>query len=237
MSTSTDYPSPLPERRDTAPVLMTVLKTGVVGLLIAVLSLTAGSYAVWMWGETAVQLLASTDKHFWYLSRASGVIAYTLFWLAIVFGLLLSTRLGKHINAARVFALHQYLSVVAVGFAVFHAGILLADAYLSLSLWQLLLPFGFQSDRVGVALGQLGFWLLLICALSFYIKKYIGQAAWRWLHFLTFMAYMLINIHVFMVGTDSRALALLLFYALSQTVVFVLIAYRLMMLWRLKGVQ
>jgi hypothetical protein len=47
------------------------------------------------------------------------------------------------------------------------------------------------------------------------------------LHFLTFLAYMGISIHVFMVGSDSRLLALLLFYAASQTVVFVLIAYRL----------
>ena len=189
-----------------------------------------GSYALLIWGETVSQLLTATDKHFWYLSRASGVIAYTLFWLAVVFGLLLSTRLGKHFNAARVFALHQYLSLIAVAFAAFHAGILLADNFLNLNLWQVLLPFGFQTERVGVALGQLGFWLLFICAFSFYIKKYIGQSAWRWLHFLTFMAYMFISIHVFMVGSDSRALPLLLFYAGSQTIVFLLMTYRIIAL-------
>ena len=186
------------------------------------------------WGETVSQLLTATDKHFWYLSRASGVIAYTLFWLAVLFGLLLSTRLGKRFNAARVFALHQYLSLIAVGFAAFHAGILLADNFLNLNLWQILLPFGFQTERVGVALGQLGFWLLFICAFSFYIKKYIGQSAWRWLHFLTFMAYMFISIHVFMVGSDSRALPLLLFYAGSQTLVFLLMTYRLVALKQAK---
>lgn len=193
-----------------------------------------GSYALLMWGETVSQLLTATDKHFWYLSRASGIIAYTLFWLAVVFGLLLSTRLGKHFNAARVFALHQYLSLIAVGFAAFHAGVLLADNFLNLNLWQILLPFGFQTERVGVALGQLGFWLLFICAFSFYIKKYIGQSAWRWLHFLTFLSYMFISIHVFMVGTDSRALPLLLFYAGSQTLVFLLMTYRLVALKQAK---
>lgn len=199
-------------------------------ILIASTGIVSGSYALSMWGDTVAQLLTTTDKHFWYLSRASGIIAYTLFWLAVVFGLLLSTRLGKAFNAARVFALHQYLSLIAVGFAAFHAGILLADSYLNLNIWQILLPFGFQTDRIGVALGQLGFWLLFICAFSFYIKKYIGQSAWRWLHFLTFMAYMFISIHVFMVGSDSRALPLLVFYAGSQTVVFLLITYRLIAL-------
>ncbi|MFZ2842965.1 ferric reductase-like protein [Psychrobacter sp.] len=204
-----------------------------VGLILTI-AIGVGSYALLTWGETVSQLMTATDKHFWYLSRASGVIAYTLFWLAVVFGLLLSTRLGKHFNAARVFALHQYLSLIAVSFAAFHAGILLADNFLNLNLWQILLPFGFQTERVGVALGQLGFWLLFICAFSFYIKKYIGQSAWRWLHFLTFMAYMFISIHVFMVGSDSRALPLLLFYAGSQTLVFLLMTYRLVVLKQAK---
>lgn len=199
-------------------------------VLILTLSILGGGYALLTWGETISQLLLATDKNFWYLSRASGVIGYSLFWLAMVFGLLLSTRLGKHLNAARVFALHQYLSLIAVGFAAFHAGILLADSYLNVNLWQVLAPLGFQTDRVGIALGQLGFWLLFICAFSFYLKKYIGQSAWRWLHFLTFSAYMLISIHVFMVGSDSRALPLLLFYAGSQTIVFLLISYRLLAL-------
>ena len=213
----------------------TVFKTNLltqalwVGLILTI-AIGVGSYALLTWGEAAAQLLTTTDKHFWYLSRASGVIAYTLFWSAVVFGLLLSTRLGKHFNAARVFALHQYLSLIAVGFAAFHAGILLADNFLNLNLWQILLPFGFQTERVGVALGQLGFWLLFICAFSFYIKKYIGQSAWRWLHFLTFMAYMFISIHVFMVGSDSRALPLLVFYAGSQTLVFLLMTYRIIAL-------
>lgn len=213
----------------------TVFKTNLltqalwIGLILSI-AIGFGSYALLTWGETVAQLLTATDKHFWYLSRASGVISYTLFWLAVVFGLLLSTRLGKHFNAARVFALHQYLSLVAVGFAAFHAGVLLADNFLNLNVWQILLPFGFQTERVGVALGQLGFWLLFICAFSFYIKKYIGQSAWRWLHFLTFFAYMFISIHVFMVGSDSRALPLLLFYAGSQTLVFLLMTYRIIAL-------
>lgn len=222
-----------PTNSQTASNTNLVTKVLWIGLILS-MAIGIGSYALLTWAETVSQLLTATDKHFWYLSRASGVIAYTLFWLAVVFGLLLSTRLGKHFNAARVFALHQYLSLIAVAFAAFHAGILLADNFLNLNLWQILLPFGFQTERVGVALGQLGFWLLFICAFSFYIKKYIGQSAWRWLHFLTFMAYMLISIHVFMVGSDSRALPLLVFYAGSQTLVFLLMTYRLVALKQAK---
>ncbi|MGP4906931.1 ferric reductase-like protein [Psychrobacter faecalis] len=225
----TDHPS----RSHTASNTNILTQALWVGLILSIAA-GVGGYALFTWGETVSQLLTATDKHFWYLSRASGVIAYTLFWLAVVFGLLLSTRLGKHFNAARVFALHQYLSLIAVGFAAFHAGILLADNFLNLNLWQILLPFGFQTERVGVALGQLGFWLLFICAFSFYIKKYIGQSAWRWLHFLTFMAYMFISIHVFMVGSDSKALPLLLFYAGSQTLIFLLMTYRLVALKQAK---
>ncbi|WP_351019796.1 hypothetical protein, partial [Shewanella sp. AC91-MNA-CIBAN-0169] len=51
-------------------------------VLILSISILSGSYAVLTWGDTAAQLLIATDKHFWYLSRASGVMAYTLFWVA-----------------------------------------------------------------------------------------------------------------------------------------------------------
>ena len=46
-----------------------------VGLTLSI-AIGVGGYASLTWGETVSQLLTSTDKHFWYLSRASGVIAY-----------------------------------------------------------------------------------------------------------------------------------------------------------------
>ena len=217
-----------------AGLLARLLAGLLAGILILAISLFMGSFALILWGDMAVSslkaLLSSSDKHFWYLSRSSGIIAYTLFWLLMVSGLLLSTRLGSYVNAARVFALHQFISLVALSLAGIHAIVLLADAYLALNIWQIVLPFAFNTDRWGVALGQLGFWLLFICVFSYYIKSFIGQRLWRWLHFFTFVAYMLVSIHLFMVGSDSQALPLLIFYALSQSMVFVLIGYRLWVL-------
>ncbi|PNK61760.1 ferric reductase-like protein [Psychrobacter sp. FDAARGOS_221] len=180
--------------------------------------------------DSITTMMTMTDKHYWYLSRASGVIGYALFWLSVLFGLLLSTRLGKQIKFSRVFALHKFLSLTAIGFTLFHAGILLLDRFLNIELWQLLTPFGFSSNRIGTAMGQIGFYLLLICAISFYIKQYIGQSAWRWIHFSTFLAYMCVSIHLFMVGSDTRALPLMIFYAVTQSIVFILISYRLILM-------
>lgn len=200
-------------------------------LLILIVGVGVGTFLLLNWGPQVTGLLAQTDKNAWYLSRATGFIAYTLFWLTMVFGLLLGTRLssqlGRYFTASRLFELHQFTSLVAIGFAGFHALILLADDYLNLSIGQVLVPFGFQTDIVGVGLGQIGFWLLFICAMSFYVKSYLGQSVWRLLHFLTFMAYMLVSIHLFVVGSDNQVLPLLAFYALSQSLVFVLIGYRL----------
>ncbi|SUD90558.1 ferric reductase-like protein [Psychrobacter phenylpyruvicus] len=203
-------------------------------LLVVIIGIGLGAFFLLSLGPQVTDLLAQTDKNAWYLSRASGFIAYTLFWFTMVFGLLLGTRLssqlGRYFTASRLFELHQFTSLVAIGFAGFHALILLADGYLNLSIGQVLTPFGFETDTVGVGLGQLGFWLLFICAMSFYVKSYLGQSVWRLLHFLTFMAYMLISIHLFVVGSDNQALPLLVFYALSQSLVFVLIGYRLWLL-------
>lgn len=194
------------------------------GLTIGILLLIGfNNYGV----DSITTLFAATEKHAWYLSRAAGVIGYGLFWLSVLFGLLLSTRLGKSLTMTRVFALHKFLSFVAIGFSLFHAGVLLADHFLNISVWQLLIPFSFTTDSLGVAMGQIGFYLLFICAISFYVKQYIGQSAWRWIHFSAFLAYMLISIHLAMIGSDTSELPLLIFYAVTQTIIFLLIGYRL----------
>ncbi|EGK11941.1 hypothetical protein HMPREF9373_1633, partial [Psychrobacter sp. 1501(2011)] len=106
------------------------------GLLIVIIGMGLGVFFLLNWGPQVADLLSQTDKHAWYLSRASGFIAYTLFWLTMVFGLLLGTRLssqlGRYFTASRLFVLHQFTSLVAIGFASFHALILLADGYLNL---------------------------------------------------------------------------------------------------------
>ena len=113
-----------PETRDVAPG--SVLLSTVVGVTLA-----AGGFAIGI-GTTGI---AEGSTSFWYLSRASGFVAYVLLWGSVMWGLLLSTGTGRRwMRPPQLLDAHQFLSTAAVGFASFHGLVLMGDRYVSFPL-------------------------------------------------------------------------------------------------------
>ena len=78
--------------------------------------------------------------------------------------------------APAALALHEYVSLLGLSFAAFHAIVILGDHYINFTLLQLLIPFstvGYRPFWVGV--GQIAFYTWAILALTFYIRPIIGQ--------------------------------------------------------------
>ncbi len=143
------------------------------------------------------------EKVAWYLVRAAGFVAFGLLWLSVVLGLWISAGLSKRANA-RLIALHEFTSLMALTFAFLHAAILRADTYLQPTWWHIWVPFAFEPYRpLAVALGQIGLYLLAVVVGSFYIRRRIGARTWRLLHYTTFVLYGLVLLHAIAAGTDS----------------------------------
>lgn len=144
---------------------------------------------------------------FWFLSRSSAFIGYLLLWGSMMLGLSITNRMARvWPGGPTAFDLHQHLSLLALGAIVFHAMILLGDPYIDYSLAEVLTPFRALGYReVWVGLGQLGLYLLAIVVGSFYIRKRLGNAAWRAIHFLSFTTFILALFHGLKSGTDSAA--------------------------------
>lgn len=77
-------------------------------------------------------------------------------------------------------------------------------------------------------MGQIAFYAMAMILLSFYVRKRIGFSAWRWLHFGTFVSYMLITVHGLLVGSDAMTPLMLWVYGLSNGAVLFLTVYRLL---------
>ena len=111
----------------------------------------------------AASLLGSSPKAYWYLSRATAFVALGLLWLSMVMGLLISDKIARAWPGAQAaFSIHEYVSLLGLGFAAFHALILLGDRYIGYDLRQILLPFASEGYRpLWIGLGQLGlyFWV------------------------------------------------------------------------------
>ncbi len=171
---------------------------------------------------------AGNTKSFWYLSRSSGMVAYLLLWGSVVWGLLLTSKVvhQRTLRPATIFSAHQFLSNIAIGFALFHGVILIGDHYLSLPLSAILIPFAGDYKPLLVALGQLGLWLSLLLIISFYLRRWTGQKLWRWFHYSSFIAYWLVLFHALLMGTDSTSLWAHLLYGVTFGVVLFLTMYR-----------
>jgi predicted ferric reductase len=176
-----------------------VLLATVAGALVAVMVLPR-------WLPALGTSMAGSFPHaFWYLSRASGLVAYGLLWISMCLGLLITNKLARlWPGGPVVFDLHQHTSLLGLAFATFHGLILLGDRYLKTSLAQTVLPFSMLQYRpTWVGLGQLSFYVTWIVALSFYVRKQITPRIWRLIHFFSFSSYVFALLHGITSGTDS----------------------------------
>jgi len=165
----------------------------------------------------------------WYLHRASGVTAYGLLWVSVVWGLFSSLRLARSWpGGGTAFDLHEHVSLLALGFSLLHAGILLADREFGLSLFELLVPFAPERHARQIGLGQLALALLGAVTLSHYLRKHIGQRAWRLLHYASYAVYVLALVHAVWAGTDSTSVGMRLLYVVTGASVLFLTIYRVL---------
>ena len=69
--------------------------------------------------------------------------------------------------------------------------------------FDILVPGVSTWEPLATALGVVAFWALVAVSSSFYLKKRIGQAAWRSIHYMSFGAFAAALAHGIIAGTDT----------------------------------
>ncbi len=181
----------------------------------------------------AASLVGPSPKAFWHLARGAGLVALILLWLSMLLGLLITNKIARLWPGAQAaFALHEYISLLGLAFAVFHALILLGDRYIHYSLTQILLPFGSVNYRpVWVGFGQIGLYAWALLAGTFYIRRQIGAKVWRLIHYASFSAFLMAVMHGLASGTDTpQGWVQTIYWFLGGSFLFLLF-YRLVSAW------
>ncbi|HET9681891.1 MAG TPA: hypothetical protein VFP19_07620 [Candidatus Limnocylindrales bacterium] len=164
----------------------------------------------------------------WVFERLFAFLAYGALVGSVVYGLLLSTRLLDVVAHRPItFSLHQDLASIGLGLAGVHGMLLALDRSVPFSLAQIAVPGLAPYAPLGVALGQVGFYLMVIVVGSFYVRRRIGQRTWRALHYLTFLAFAGSTLHGLVAGTDSGSPWAWWLYVGSAAVVAFLLGYRI----------
>ncbi|HLO30195.1 MAG TPA: hypothetical protein VK249_13715 [Anaerolineales bacterium] len=195
----------------------------IIGLLAAILLLPS-----WL-PNLATSLGGQSPKAYWYLSRGTAFVSLSILWISMALGIGISNKMARvWPGAPAAFAVHEYVSLLGLAFALFHALVLLGDHYINFTVAQIFMPFatvGYRPTWVGI--GQIGFYVWLIVALSFYVRSSIGQKTWRVIHYLSFAMYLMGLLHGLFSGTDSNANWAQWYYWVSGGSLLFLLIYRI----------
>jgi predicted ferric reductase len=164
----------------------------------------------------------------WMFSRATGLLAYVALSIDVIVGLLVSTRAAdRWWSRGQLIDLHGWLSPITLALVLAHGGVLLADRHVRFDVIDLFVPFASSRWPVAVGVGALAGYLVLVVHLSFGLRKRIGTATWRRLHYLSFVAFVLVTVHAIAAGTDRTHAWFVSVYGVSLLAVASLVVARL----------
>jgi methionine sulfoxide reductase heme-binding subunit len=138
----------------------------------------------------------------WIVARAAGLVAFALLTLSVWVGLGMSTRILGPRWQKSLFAWHRTLVWTGLSMLGLHVGAVLLDPVLHFGLASAFVPFAAPWRPGAVAAGVVAGWLSLMLAVSFRLRKWIGQRGWRRLHYASFAAFGLAAAHAVAAGTD-----------------------------------
>lgn len=144
-------------------------------------------------------------QFWWYVSRASGLVAWLVLVLALVWGVLLGTRVLKpYDKPAWLLDLHRWLGGVALLMVGVHIAALAADSYVQFSIGDLLVPFLSPYRTTAVALGVISLYLLVVVQVSSLALRRIPTRWWRRAHMSSYLLVLVVAWHGYLTGTDVR---------------------------------
>jgi predicted ferric reductase len=209
-------------------ILATFLVIGLIFIVVIVVTTPAGQS---LGGFLRFLFAADSVQIWWYVTRASGIIAYLLLWVSTVLGLAVTSKyLDGMLERLFTYDFHEFVSLLSVGFTLVHVLVLLLDRYLPYSLIQILVPFLSPYRPFWVGLGVIAFYVILLVTITFYLRNRIGTRAFRIIHIFSLLGYLGVTLHGYYAGTDTALPSMQILYKLTGLVVLFLTVYWLALL-------
>lgn len=152
-----------------------------------------------------IATIGSSSPTYWYLTRATGVVALILLTAVVVLGVLNVTRFSsEHWPRFMTDGLHRRLSLLAMAFLGVHIITTLLDTYVTIGPLDAVIPFHSSYRPFWLGLGAVAFDLLVAVMVTSLLRARIGVRLWRSVHWLSYACWPLALVHGFATGTDWR---------------------------------
>jgi sulfoxide reductase heme-binding subunit YedZ len=146
----------------------------------------------------------AANPFMWYVTRAAASSSYITLTLLVILGI---TRSMTRLSGARVSwwldETHQFLALLTAGLVGLHLVSLLFDALIPFSLVNLLVPVAEPYRPFAVGVGVVTMYGMALVLASSWLRRWLGHAKWRLVHYLSFAVFAGVTLHGILAGSDS----------------------------------
>ena len=131
-----------------------------------------------------------SDTLLWYTTRGAGAVSLVLLSAVVVLGILSVLRIqSTGWPRFLTVGLHRNLALMTLVFLALHIVTAVVDPFTHLGWLSAVVPFSSYYRTFWLGLGTIAFELLLAIVLTSLVRGFIGQAAWRLVHWLTYVSW------------------------------------------------
>jgi predicted ferric reductase len=177
-------------------------------------------------------LAAAGPSVYWYLTRSTGAVALVLLTAAVALGVA-DVRRWSTPGWPRflVDSLHRNVSLLAVVFLGLHIITSVLDSFAPISLLDAVVPFAGSYRPFWLGLGAIAGDLLLAVAITSLLRRRLGFASWRAIHWLAYASWPVALLHGFGTGSDAKSTWLVMLSIACLIVVLAAVLVRVLAGW------
>jgi sulfoxide reductase heme-binding subunit YedZ len=169
-----------------------------------------------------------SDTLLWYTTRGAGAVSLVLLSAVVVLGILSVLRVqSTGWPRFLTVGLHRNLSLMTLVFLGLHIVTAVVDPFTHLGWLTAVVPFSSYYRTFWLGLGTIASELLLAIVLTSLVRGFIGQSAWRLVHWLAYASWPIAVVHGAGTGTDAWSAWLFTLQAICVIAVLAAIVYRL----------
>lgn len=143
----------------------------------------------------------------WYLTRASGIVAWLMLTASVLWGVALSTRaFPRSRRPAWLRDLHRWLGALTIALVVLHVAALVGDSYVHFGVADVVVPMASSWRPAAVALGIVSAWLLATVQVTSLVMGRLPRGVWHAIHLASYVTFWLTALHGALAGSDRSNL-------------------------------
>jgi predicted ferric reductase len=192
-------------------------------------ALAVGAFALVRLTPSLFALVETEAPLQWWASRSTGFVAYVALWLAMMAGLMISSRgLDGLLSRKVVLELHQQWTLAAMVATLAHVTLIVTDAYVDVPWRAAVLPGSSIYMPGPVALGTIAMWGLALLSLSSWLQRRLSYTLWRVVHASAFGTFLIAIAHGVIAGTDSSSIGAQALYASTAALLACALVFRVL---------